>query len=728
MWVHDLRDADASCGGKAVGLGRLLAAGLPVPPGFVIDDRAFRSIVGELSLTDTADLGHVLEDAAQKIWTARLAPELVDEVGARAHELGHVVMVRSSATIEDTQAGAGAGVFSSRTAVPVDEVWDAIRAVWASALTPLAAAYARKRGGQIAIGVIVQEYVAGTPLVVYTRPPGQPGSHEVLVQRADHVSRHSRDDLPREIEHQHAAVLALRAETALGQPQGVDVELVQLRKQSGFDVAIETMIVQARPVLHPERRALAPPPPAVLSALADGRTWTWDVAHNPDPLSVAQQGLVERVERAGSAPWSLRTVAGFLYAAPRGEEPPVVRDASELRARATELEARLERTLVDHAVPLAEAIERYLAFYAIWARELSPMISAARAVLPAKLREHGSAYPDAISASLVERPATTVEAMLRAAGRGELDEAALTEKLGALAPAWDVVAPTFAERPGLLRDAIARAKAAHELVMREVKRRTGEIAVPPLASGSEPSMSAQAIRDTANPPPRTRRSTGEQPPAGARARRSTAEQLHADHAPAIELARVAADLAERDDMLFARAQWMVRRALLARATELKLRGDDIFWLPLDDVLAATSLDPDDAHRRAAGARAAAERASQWQMPIVVGGEPASAGPSLRGVGTGPRVAGRVVRFASLASAVAVGPGDVVVTRAVTPALAVLVAGCAALVSETGGLLDHGAALARELGVPCVVGCRDAWTQLSDGMLVVVDGDGGTVTP
>src|SRR5690606_32980029 len=171
----------------------------------------------------------------------------------------------------------------------------------------------------------------------------------------------------------------------------------------------------------------------------------------------------------------------------------------------------------------------------------------------------------------------------------------------------------------------------------------------------------------------------------------------------------------------------VRRALLARAAELKLRDDDVFWLPLDEVATATTLDPDDAHRRASGARAAAERASHWQMPIVVGGEVAPAGEPLRGVGTGPRVAGRVVRFASLASAVAVGAGDVVVTRAVTPALAVLVAGCAALVSETGGLLDHGAALARELGIPCVVGCREAWSRLGDGMLVIVDGDAGTVT-
>src|SRR5690606_11511283 len=204
-------------------------------------------------------------DAAQRIANAVIPPELEREVRERAKELGHLVAVRSSATVEDTAAGAAAGVFSSRTGVPIDEVWAAIRLVWTSALTPLAAAYARRRGGSIAIGVIVQEYVAGTPLVVYTRPPGQPTSHELLVQHRDHLARHSRDDLPREIEHQHAAVLALRAEAALEQAAGADVELVQLRKQSGFDVAIETVIVQARPIVHPSLRTLTPPPPVVLA-------------------------------------------------------------------------------------------------------------------------------------------------------------------------------------------------------------------------------------------------------------------------------------------------------------------------------------------------------------------------------------------------------------------------------------------------------------------------------
>jgi pyruvate,water dikinase len=681
MWVHDLRDADANCGGKAVGLQRLMTAGLDVPPGFVIDGRAFQSIVGELRIDDTADIGHILGEAAERIATARIPDDLADAVNARIGELGPLLAVRSSATIEDQAAGAAAGVFSSRRAVPVDEVWDAIRAVWTSALTPLAAAYARKRGSGISIGVIVQEFVDGKPLVVYTRPPGQPSSPEILIQREDHVARHSRDDLPREIEAQHAAVLALRVEQVLALPAGVDVELVQLRKQSGFDVAMETSIVQARPIVHPSPRVLTPPPDAVLAPLQDGRVWMWDVAHNPDPLSVAQQGLVERVERAGIAPWSLRIVAGFLYSASpsgdsaassRGEPPPSLGSVDEVAKRAAELEARLETTLSVTEPALSEAIERYLAFYAIWARELSPLIAGARAVLPTALRARDLEHAAPL---LIGQRASAVEATLLAAARGDLDEEDVVRQLGCLSPAWDVAAPTFGERPGLLRDAIARAA----VVL--AKPREKKLELPGYPRGLE--------RELAEP---------------------------------IALGRLAAELGERDDALFARAQFLVRKALLARGRELGI-GDDVFWIALDEA----SADRDKLRRKASGARAAAQRVARWQMPVVVGGEPPVEATSLRGSGTGPRVSGRVVRFESLASAIAVGAGDVVVTRAMTPALAVLVAGCAALVSESGGLLDHGAALARELGVPCVVGCRDAWSQLANGMLVTVDGDAGSVT-
>jgi pyruvate,water dikinase len=316
-------------------------------------------------------------------------------------------------------------------------------------------------------------------------------------------------------------------------------------------------------------------------------------------------------------------------------------------------------------------IDRYVAFYRIWAGELAPLISAARAVLPAELRAAGHEHPEALAASLIGGRPSAVEMTLQAAARGELSEDDAVRTLGCLAPAWDVAVPTFGERPGLIRDAIARVRRPDP---RQRRFTPSQDEPPPRVSAS---LSARLAREAA---------------------------IAIDHEAAVELARAAADLAERDDALFARAQQIVREALLARGAALGI-GDDVFWIALGE----PSIDVDDLRRRASGARAAAARAAQWQMPLVVGGPPAPKPAALRGTGTGPKVSGRVV------------------TRAVTPALAVLVAGCAALISETGGLLDHGAALARELGIPCVVGCRDAWSLLSDGMLVTVDGDGGVVT-
>jgi phosphohistidine swiveling domain-containing protein len=165
----------------------------------------------------------------------------------------------------------------------------------------------------------------------------------------------------------------------------------------------------------------------------------------------------------------------------------------------------------------------------------------------------------------------------------------------------------------------------------------------------------------------------------------------------------------------------VRLAILAAAGPL---GDDAFWVPLDELVGG------DIRHDPAAARADHARAATYDMPHTVGPKPVGGvHPSvvLAGRGGGGRATGRVVRYASLAHAIPARRGDVVVTRAITPALAVMVVGCTALVSETGGLLDHGAAMARELGIPFVVGCVGAWRQLPDATMVLVDGPLGTVT-
>ena len=632
MWVRPLAESDDSCGGKAAGLARLIAAGLPVPEGFVIEDGALRALVGEP--VGREDIGHALEEAARRIADAPVDDAIVE----RAAQLGGTLAVRSSSSIEDAASGSAAGVFASVTDVEVRDVPAAIRTVWTSALTPLAAAYGR--GRPIAIAVIVQRFVAGERVTIYTRPPGAPDGARVVVQCGEQVRAYGRDD------GNPLVAIALRAEHAIAAPRGADVELV-------VDDAGAIWIVQARPIVHPPPPARMPPPPALLAALvADGRRWTWDVAHNPDPLSPAQVGLVEHVERAQIAPWSLRVCAGYLYSTPG--TPIVVDDtdlaravtiAARLEARAVTIEARIAQIVEVEDTTIDDALARYLAFYAVWSRELVPLIAAARRGLT--------------PAQLVGARPSAVESTLLSAARGDIDEATAIERLAPLSPTWDVATPTFGERPEVIRDAIARARRL------DIKRDSGT--------------------DTTN-----------------------------------ELGRAAADLAERDDIWFAKAQRLVRRSLLRRGTELGLDIDDICWLSLDDL--AVGLDPDDARRRASAARAAHARAAKWAMPLVIGEELDDPRAALHGVGSGVQVSGRVVRFASLAAAVAVTSGDVIVTRAITPALAVFVVGCAAIVSETGGPLDHGAAIARELGVPFVVGCKDAWSLLHDGMIVTIDGD------
>jgi len=72
------------------------------------------------------------------------------------------------------------------------------------------------------------------------------------------------------------------------------------------------------------------------------------------------------------------------------------------------------------------------------------------------------------------------------------------------------------------------------------------------------------------------------------------------------------------------------------------------------------------------------------------------------------------------------PGDILVTRATDPGWTPLFINAAGVVLEIGGLLQHGALVAREYGKPCVAGIEDVTTLLSDGQIVELDGANGIV--
>ena len=71
-------------------------------------------------------------------------------------------------------------------------------------------------------------------------------------------------------------------------------------------------------------------------------------------------------------------------------------------------------------------------------------------------------------------------------------------------------------------------------------------------------------------------------------------------------------------------------------------------------------------------------------------------------------------------------GEVLVAQMTNPDWLPTMRRAAALVTDTGGMTCHAAIVARELGVPCVVGARTATTDLTDGEMVTVDGTHGRV--
>jgi pyruvate,water dikinase len=74
------------------------------------------------------------------------------------------------------------------------------------------------------------------------------------------------------------------------------------------------------------------------------------------------------------------------------------------------------------------------------------------------------------------------------------------------------------------------------------------------------------------------------------------------------------------------------------------------------------------------------------------------------------------------------PGDILVAEITTPAWTPLFAMAAGVVTDIGGPLSHGSIVAREYGIPAVLGTGVATQRIRSGQTVTVDGSAGTVSP
>jgi pyruvate,water dikinase len=178
------------------------------------------------------------------------------------------------------------------------------------------------------------------------------------------------------------------------------------------------------------------------------------------------------------------------------------------------------------------------------------------------------------------------------------------------------------------------------------------------------------------------------------------------------------------------ALFRIRRDLLALG-RLSEMNETIFFLTPREIeeMVTGRLAPQLA------ATIATQRQRRFQTPVEPGtfwvdGRPeydfCAGGTVLRGIGTSlGRVTGRAVIVEDPA-AVKIRRGDVVVARHTDPGWTPIFSVIGGIVMEEGGLLNHCSIVARELGIPSIVGVSRATQLIPEGARVTIDGGAGMV--
>jgi pyruvate,water dikinase len=202
--IADLRITDAEeAGGKGANMGEMVAANLPVPPGFVLLRDCYLESVREGGVADElnsahraalsadpAELAEMCERMQALVWKAGMADEVRERVLAAYRKLGPgaVVAVRSSATGEDGADASFAGMNATFTNISGEEdLIEAVQRCWASLFSPRVVSYraSRKFTGDPAMAVVVQVMIASERSgVAFTADPSTGAEDRVVVEGA----------------------------------------------------------------------------------------------------------------------------------------------------------------------------------------------------------------------------------------------------------------------------------------------------------------------------------------------------------------------------------------------------------------------------------------------------------------------------------------------------------------------------------------------------------------
>jgi phosphohistidine swiveling domain-containing protein len=183
-----------------------------------------------------------------------------------------------------------------------------------------------------------------------------------------------------------------------------------------------------------------------------------------------------------------------------------------------------------------------------------------------------------------------------------------------------------------------------------------------------------------------------------------------------------------------------RELLLSVGEELARSGrlesaEDIFFLTLPETwsaLAGRDLRPVVSERRSIYDREVKRRhvprilLSDGTEPAAAHGAGATADGALRGTPASPGAVTAEARVILDPSGARLEPGEILVAPSTDPGWTPLFLTAGGLVMEMGGAMSHGAVVAREYGIPAVVGVPDATERIATGERITVDGSSGTV--
>jgi pyruvate,water dikinase len=206
--------------------------------------------------------------------------------------------------------------------------------------------------------------------------------------------------------------------------------------------------------------------------------------------------------------------------------------------------------------------------------------------------------------------------------------------------------------------------------------------------------------------------------------------------------RAVAGLRESPKFAMMQILGMARAKLLLSSQQLTADGllsqpDDLFYLHLDELKALAAGDKRDWIALAAERRAVYDREKQRrQIPrlLLSDGHAFYEGTAvttnengdLSGTPVSPGSVEGIVRIVLNPHETQLTPGEILVCPGTDPSWTPLFLAAGGLITEVGGLMTHGSVVAREYGIPAVVGVHQATTRLHTGQRIRLNGSSGQI--